>query len=178
NYGVLLDEKTEYFRLKPSKIGLKDEPVAIAASMDDARSLLERLMKKHGLCQKLCGLYPVVHACFHYSIGQCDGACVGKVEPNEYNDRVKKAIEGLQYQHENFLIIGKGRNPSERTVVQIDGGRYVGFGYADESLEGEGLEALLDIIQPRIDTRDTKRILRHFLSENKAGRVIPYGRQN
>ncbi|MFM7216604.1 MAG: exonuclease domain-containing protein, partial [Bacteroidota bacterium] len=174
NYGVLLDKEADYLRLKPSKIRMSDEPIAIAASMEDARNLLERLVKKHGLCQKLCGLYPVVHACFHYSIGQCDGACVGKVSQEEYNERVMKAIEGLQYSHENFLIVGNGRNLSERSIVQVHNGKYVGFGYADETVEGQGLEALLEVIHPRIDTRDTRRILRHFLTENKAGRVIPY----
>ena len=174
NYGVVLDEKESYLQLKPVKIKNTDVPVFTAGTMEEAKLLLEKLITKFNLCQKLCGLYPAVHACFRYSIGKCHGACAGKEVPESYNERVKQAIESLSYQHDNFIILGKGRNQSEKTVVQIEKGKYIGFGYANEDSANFGIEGLLDVVKPRMDTRDTQRIIRHFLREGKTEKVIPY----
>jgi DNA polymerase-3 subunit epsilon len=173
-YGILLDESSPYMQLKPAKIRTSDDPLVTAATMEEAKALLEKLVLQFNLCQKLCGIYPAVHACFRHSIGRCNGACVGKESSELYNERVRKATDSLVFKHANFLILGKGRTPGEKTVVRVEKGRYLGFGYIDQEQSAAGMEDLFDAVKPRMDTRDTQRIIRSFLREGRSEKVIPY----
>lgn len=175
NYGIVAStDEIGYKTLKPVRVTSKEEPLVMAASLEEAKELLEKLIRKHRLCQKLCGLYPVSHACFHYSIGQCDGACTGKEEVNSYNMKVESALESLRYKQDNFLILERGRMAGEKTVIQVHNGKYRGFGYLDEESAGADIDTICDIIQPRNDNRDIQRILRHYLSNAPSSKIITY----
>ena len=50
-------------------------------------------------------------------------------EIDEYNRRVKKIISEYDYPHENFLLLDKGRNENEISVIVIENNRYFGYGY-------------------------------------------------
>ncbi len=174
-YGIVEEKARDgYRRLKPAKLTLSVDPLLTAASLEEARHLLERLVNRFNLCQKWCGLYPAQHACFKHSIGQCDGACAGKIPADTYNERVEKAIDSLRYSHSDFLILDKGRQPGEVAVIQVEKGKYRGFGYVQEDLSEGRLEDLLEAVRPKNDTRDVHRILRHFLNRGKTLKVIPY----
>jgi DNA polymerase-3 subunit epsilon len=175
NYGIV-DGGTEdgYRILRPVRLKTDADCLLAGGSMEEVKALLERLVNRHRLCQKLCGLYPAVHACFKFGIGQCDGACSGKEAPETYNSRVEAAIESLRYRHENFLIVGNGRNPDEDSVVQVENGKYKGFGFVDREFAGDGIDTLIDAVEPRMDNRDVQRILRHFLNQGKTRKIIPY----
>jgi DNA polymerase-3 subunit epsilon len=175
NYGIVEERPEKGYRLlKPVRMKPDVEPVLPASSMQEAKELLERLTRKFRLCQKLCGLYPAKHACFKYGIGQCDGACTGKEASESYNERVEAAIDSLRYRHVNFLIIGDGRTNDEDSVVQIENSKYVGFGYVDREFASDGIDTLIDAVEPRMDNRDVQRILRHFLNQGKTRKIIPY----
>lgn len=152
-----------YVKLKAVRIKASDEPLVVCGSSEEARTLLERLCRRHQLCQKLCGLYDIQYACFQHSIGQCNGACVGKEAAEAYNERVEAAIASLRLQHPNFFLFGKGRTSGERSVVHVENGRYRGFGYVDEQ-SGSQLEDLRAVISVRDDNRDIQRILRQHLA--------------
>ena len=64
--------------------------------------------------------------CFHYHVGFCKGACIGKESPEEYNERAEKAMEELVSHRRNFFIIDKGRDTEERCAVKIINGKYTG----------------------------------------------------
>ena len=79
-----------------------------------AKSFLNYMVGKFTLCQKLCDLYKTTGSCFDYQVHRCNGACIGKELPEVYNERVDKAIESFSYQHDNFVIIGRGRESGGR----------------------------------------------------------------
>lgn len=173
-FGII-SETTEagYFRLKPARVNAKDEPLVVCGSAEEARTMLERLCRKFQLCQKLCGLYDIQHACFQHSIGQCNGACVGKESAEAYNERVESAIASLRLQHPNFFLFGRGRTTDERSVVHVENGRYRGFGYADEGT-GQQLDDLRSVITLRDDNRDIQRILRQQLMNTLPRNLLIY----
>lgn len=174
-FGIVEAKDPNGYRLlKPTALRGNVEPILPATSMAEAKQLLEQLVLKHELCQKLCGLYPAAHACFRHSIGQCKGACTGKESPEVYNSRVEAALESLRYRHENFVILEPGRIPGECAVVQVENGKYKGYGFADLEFAAGNVDSLLDTVQHRIDNRDIQRILRHHLNHGKAKKLIPY----
>lgn len=175
NYGIF-QSKTEdgYIKLTAGKVKPKDKPLLITRTNDEATTTLERLVEKFELCQKLAGLYNVSHACFQYSINRCNGACIGKEKIEDYNERAELALKSLEYQNPNFMIIGSGRTTSEKTVVQIEEGRYVGFGYFEPEFTGQSVDVLRNAIIPRQDNRDVHKIIRYHLTHNNSDVLLTY----
>ena len=77
---------------------------------------------------------------------------------------MKKAIESVQFQSENFVIKETGRNNTEFAFVLIINGVYKGFGYAEKELTL--ISEYLEAITPQKDNNDIKRILNSYLKKN------------
>ncbi len=86
-YG-LFTQKNEngYICFSLEKINeLDNSPLVCFTTKAEALGFLNSIVDKYGLCQKLCGIYPSANHCFHYEIGACQGACIGRESPVEYN---------------------------------------------------------------------------------------------
>lgn len=148
---------------------LSEYPTALAA-----KSHLQAMVERFGLCPKLCGLEKSSGACFWHRLKKCQGACVGLEPPESYNDRLALAEEALGTIFEkDFLVVEKGRNDQEQAVVLVQEGRFQGFGYVDSSQGSLGLEDLVQAVRPFPDNPETRRIIRRYLAKAKGFRVIP-----
>lgn len=176
NYGLysFVDE-TGYINLKISKIIDKLSPLYTYSSLQEGKQHLFSLIEKFGLCQKLCGLYDTNGACFHFQIHQCSGACIGEEEPVSYNTRVDEALENYHFEKENIFIIGEGRAESEKSVVKIEHGKYIGFGFIDTAcIDGDGYGSLHECIQIRNDNKEVRQIINSYLKKNKKAWIINF----
>jgi DNA polymerase-3 subunit epsilon len=176
-YWGLYTSKDEYgyitFRLQ--KISeTPDDPVTTFNSLKEAREALTRLVEKNWLCQKLSGLYQTDGACFHHSIRQCNGACIQAEAVSSYNKRIESLLGSLKLDRGNVLIIDSGRSKDERSVVRIEKGMYMGYGYISINESYLGIEQMLDCIQPGLDNRDIRQILKSWLKENKVEKMLYY----
>ena len=165
-------DQNGYLRLNLEKNSKKFSPLVSFSSNEEGKNALHRFVEEFELCQKLCGLYASQGACFHYGIHQCKGACIGEEPPAEYNARVQKAIDRFEFKNSNFLIIDKGRNEDEKSVVSVMNGVYQGFGYFDPSFVDDNLDQILECIKPYNDNRDVQTIIRGYLKKEKAEKVI------
>ena len=161
-----------YIALKVERLTGKSDPLISFSTKMAAREYLFRLVEKHELCQGVSGLYPNNGPCFHYSIKQCRGACVGEENIEEFNYRVMDAINELSYFHRDFVIIDKGRDEDEKSVVMIENGVYRGFGYiGGEEQIGDPRE-LGSYIRPFEDNRDVQQIIRSYLNNKKVEKIL------
>lgn len=167
-------DKLGYICFEISRSKKKNKPLASFESSIEAKNYMERLAEKYQLCHKLCGLYENSGACFHYSIKQCLGACIGEEHPMIYNQRATIASQEFTYSHENIIIIDKGRNETENAAVVIEKGKYLGFGYFDNQIQVNDIEYIKDSIKPFDDNHDVKQIIRVFLKNNKVEQIIKY----
>ncbi len=163
-YTVIDDDG--YLNLVIDKTSRNETPLAVYAGKMASREHLFTLSGKFGLCQKLCGLYQTQGACFQYTIRQCRGACIGKESPEEYNRKVQLAIGSLGIGNENLFIIDRGRHDNESSVVKIEQGKYIGFGYFDSSVMNGSPEVLDDCIRTFDDNRDIQQIIRSYLRQH------------
>lgn len=149
-------------------------PLTSYSSRKEGVNHLQRLLDEFNLCQKLCGLYSSNGGCFDYHIGICKGACVGNESPASYNDRAIDAISKYTYNNKNFFIVDDGRFDHECSVVKVENGRYIGFGYIelDEIDQRDGV--LHEIIKPFEDNRDAHVIIRGYLRKNHFEKMIVY----
>jgi DNA polymerase-3 subunit epsilon len=149
-------------------------PLTSYSSRKEGVTHLQRLLDEFNLCQKLCGLYSSNGGCFDHHMGICRGACVGTESPASYNDRVIDAISKYTYRNKNFFIVDDGRFAHECSVVKVENGRYVGFGYVElDNIEGNA-GVLHDIIKPFEDNRDAHVIIRGYLRKNQFEKMIIY----
>lgn len=151
-----------------------DHPVTAFNNKAEAREMLSKLVEKHWLCQKLSGLYVTEGACFHYSIRQCNGACVQKESVKEYNKRAGELIARFSLDRGNMLLIDHGRDDNERSIIRIEQGIYMGYGYISIDEGYLNIEQMLHSIQPALDNRDVRQILSNWLRKNKVEKVLFY----
>lgn len=152
----------------------KENPIVSFNSAKEARERLYLLSEKYQLCQKLSGLYESKGACFYYQIKHCKGACIHEEPAQEYNLRAQEMIDVLSYNWENFFIIDTGRNEDEKSIVKIENGKYIGFGYIHTEIIGNDMENLSDVIKVYPDNKDVQQIIRTYLKHNNVEMLIKY----
>ncbi len=169
-----VDEKGYIRFLIEKNSSMNEIPLCSFSTLKSAKMHLHSLVDEYQLCQKLCGLYSSSSSCFSYEIGTCNGACIGKEQPETYNLKATAAIESFRYRHANFFIIDNGRNEDELGIVQVECGKYLGYGFIDSSFCQGTKNELEACIQHFDDNHDIQQILRHFLQINKTVKVLPY----
>jgi DNA polymerase-3 subunit epsilon len=167
-------DQNGYLNYRYGQINDNEVPVSVFTSKEKTKSKLGSLVEHYGLCQKLSGLYETDGACFHYQVGICRGACIGKESPQEYNERASKAIEEFVFTRRNFFIIDKGHDQDERCAVKIVNGKYAGYGYFNINEMGFGLTAVHECIKPSKDNNDIQVILKQYLRSNRVEKIIEF----
>ncbi len=124
------------------------------------------------MCQKLTGLYDSKKECFNYSIKECYGACINKEPVTEYNNRVTAFLEKNSYENQNMLIIDRGRDIEERSVILIENGIYKGYGFYNLNHQINNPEILKSIISPAQGSRDVQHIIQNYLRRNKVLKTV------
>jgi DNA polymerase-3 subunit epsilon len=172
NYGLFscIDENG-YNRYSVGKIEPMRKPISSFQSMQSAKDFLFNLVEEYELCQKLCGLDPNNGACFNYQLHKCNGACIGKETPDNYNRRFVLSLQKLKFQHKNFIIIEKGPEPGYKYVVQVEEGIYKGFGIIKEHEIGNK-DIILSSIKPMKNNKDTHNIINSYLRNKKTDLII------
>jgi len=176
-YWGLYTSKDEYGYISFSLCKISenpDDPVTCFNNKKEARETLTKMVEKNWLCQKLSGLYQTDGACFHHSIRQCNGACVQGESVSVYNKRAEALLDSLKLDRGNVLIIDSGRNLQERSLVRIEKGMYLGYGFINVDDSYLGIEQMLDCIQPALDNRDIRQILKNWLKNNKVEKMLYY----
>ncbi|MCK5168497.1 MAG: GIY-YIG nuclease family protein [Bacteroidales bacterium] len=174
HYGIYTyTDKFGYLCYKVDDIK-KEMPIVSFNSAKEARERLYILSEKHQLCQKLCGLYEATGACFYYQIKHCKGACIHEEPAEEYNIRAQEMLDELSYNWQNFFIVDVGRNDDEKSVVKVENGKYIGFGYIDTEFIGNDIENLSDVINVYPDNKDVQQIIRTFLKQQSVEMLIKF----
>jgi DNA polymerase-3 subunit epsilon len=125
-----------------------------------AKKRIEELTRTFQLCPKLMGIEKTKSACFSYSLGRCQGACIGEESAESYNRRFEVALEYNKLEQWPYA--------SAITVPINDGGervilnKWMVHGYIDE----EGNRVYEDM-EPNFDV-DEYKIIKRFLRENKS----------
>jgi len=163
-----------YLNFRYGQVNDDEAPVSVFTSKEKAKTRLSYLVENYSLCQKLSGLYETEGACFHYQVGICKGACIGKEPPTDYNARAAKALEEFVFTRRNFFIIDRGHHEEERCAVKITNGKYAGYGFFNINDMGFGLSAVHDCIKPSADNSDIQAILKLYLKQNKVERIIEF----
>jgi DNA polymerase-3 subunit epsilon len=175
NYGLFsYTGQDGYIHLKIERIRGERLPLTAYSSAGEGRNHLHRLVIEHELCMTVSGLYDSSNGCFNYHLGACHGACVGKESPDEYNNRVIDAISRYTGLNKNFFILDEGRNADELSVVKVENGRFIGFGYVGADLLDHNTSLLHEVIRRYEDNKDVQVIIKGYLRKNNFEKVMIY----
>ena len=173
---ALYQEKDEngYINLKLQKADGRKKEITSFVSVQEGKNALFRITSSYNLCQKHTGLYETKNECFQHKIKECDGACIGKISPEVYNQRVQQFIEKNQFENDNMVVIDRGRSVEERSAVLIENGIYKGYCFYDLNYQISNVEILKNIIIPMQNNRDTRNIIHGYLRKNKVMKIVKF----
>ncbi len=163
-----------YLNLSLQKADGRKKEITSFASLQEGKNALFRITSHYKLCQKLTGLYQSKTECFQHKINECDGACIGKVSSEVYNERVQDFIINSDYENQNMIIIDKGRTINERSAVLIENGIYKGYAFYDLNYQILNISILKNILIPMQNNRDTKHIIQSQLRKNKFLKILKF----
>jgi DNA polymerase III subunit epsilon len=168
NWGVFENTDSQgYINFYIDKQDCTDEPCLKAfSSKKSAVEALFRMCEEHKLCQKLCGLYQSAGACFGYGLKECNGACCGEESQHDYNKRAMALIKKFSIMYENALLVHDDKLKHQISVVQVENGKYKGYGsfFYENDVSTEELK---NCIKKYPDNRDTKHIICNYLKNKK-----------
>jgi DNA polymerase III subunit epsilon len=167
-------DQNGYMNYRYGQVNDEEVPVSVYTSKEKAKSKITSLVETHTLCQKLSGLYETAGACFHYQVGMCKGACIGKESYEDYNERAMRSLDEFVFTRRNFFIIDKGRDEEERCAIKIVNGKYSGYGYFNINDMGFGLSAVHECITPSRENSDIQVILKQYLRSNRVEKIIEF----
>jgi DNA polymerase-3 subunit epsilon len=156
-----------YIEFKIGSANLKAEPITTFTNAMQAKSVLNYIIEEYDLCQRLCGLHKTKGACFNYTIKECKGACVGEESTEDYNLRAQQVIERYSFENKNMLVVDRGRNSSEKSVVYIANGKLKGIGFFNLNYQIQNPEVLQQVITPLENNRDARHIVQTYIRKNE-----------
>lgn len=163
-----------YLNLRLQKVDGRKKEITSFTTLQEGKNALFRITEKYHLCQKLTGLYQTNADCFQFKIKECDGACIGKITAEEYNARVQKLIAENSFENKNLVLLDRGRNINERSVVLIENGIYKGYAFYDLNYQVTNIDVLKNIIIPMQNNRDAKTIIQGQIRKSKSLKVISF----
>ena len=177
HYGIYLKTNEKgYLGIHIGKTSrVRESPLTTFATIDRAKSYLYALTAKYELCQTFNDLYGNAgNGCFHFEVGNCQGACIGQELPDSYNLRVQKALKSFTFRDETFVVIDEGRTIDERAIVIVEKGVYLGFGFIEINELIKDLQGFKDEIEYYADNHDVRQILTTYLRTQKVKKRISF----
>ncbi|HLW32674.1 MAG TPA: exonuclease domain-containing protein [Aequorivita sp.] len=153
-------------QLALGKTKVQYDSVSTFYNRAEATEKLEEICETFKLCPRFCTLQSNVEKCSHYRIKTCEGICDENESVENYNLKVKAAIESLRDNKPSFAIQGPGRTKNEIGFALVVGGEYKGFGFFDRTESLSELEDYRPFLKLQIGSYHTHAIIRSFLRKN------------
>jgi DNA polymerase-3 subunit epsilon len=140
----------------------------------DAWKFMWEKVKEYDLCPKLSGLQVAKGLCFSHQSGSCKGACQGVETPRKYNRKVQKSIDSFFEKGNSVAIIGQGRKMEEKSLVLIENGSYLGFGFFGKDERIGDFESARNYIKPSKDNRVVQNLINSYLLNPRGAEVVVF----
>ncbi len=161
-----------YINLRIRHLSKDKKPITTFSNRQSANAFMNRIIETYELCDKLCGLEKSHSSCFKHGIEKCHGACICKESTEDYNKRVNSVIELNTYDNKDMILIDKGRDIDEKSVILVEDGTFKGIGFFNLNLQINNRDILNTLITPMQNNRDTQHIIQSYMRRNKRLKVI------
>ncbi len=166
------EDRNGYLRFSVNVVTRGSRPLVRFSSKSEAWSFLWEKVRDFELCPKLSGLQVSKGLCFDYQAGECHGACMSVEPVKKYNKRIEKAIRTFKEVGETAAIIGKGRSNDEQSLVLVDKGTYVGFGFFDNDASISDFESARQFVKTGFETRTVQNLINAYITNPRGTKVV------
>ncbi|MCB0488857.1 MAG: exonuclease domain-containing protein [Cyclobacteriaceae bacterium] len=174
-WGVFdYEDRAGFLRFSVNTVSRGARPLISFSSKGDAWNFMWEKVREYDLCPKLSGLQLAKGLCFSYQTGECKGACMGVESLKKYNKRAQAALESFTDQGESLAILGRGRKNNERSLVLIENGVYLGFGFVDKSETVASLDDAKNYIKVSRENRIVQNLVNSYLVNPRGAEVISF----
>jgi DNA polymerase III subunit epsilon len=139
-----------YLRLSVGNTLKHQKPLLSFRYESDAREFLLDKVTEYKLCPKRCGLQKVCDDC---------EVCHEGIAPDLYNVNVRTAINSFMDSGRSYMIRGAGRSIDEYSVVLVEHGKYLGYGFIPDSAQIMRVDDVKEYLNGHWDNRDIQKIL-------------------
>jgi DNA polymerase-3 subunit epsilon len=168
------EDRNGYLRFCVNLIRKGTKPLITFSSKGDAWNFMWEKVKAFDLCPKLSGLQLAKGLCFSHQSGACKGACQGVESVKKYNKRTQKAIDSFFEAGESVAIIGSGRMSGEKSLVLIENGNYIGFGFVPKEESINSIDLARNFIKPSKDNRVVQNLVNSYLQNPRGAEVVAF----
>lgn len=166
------EDRNGYLRFCVNVVSRGSQPLITFSLKGDAWNFWWEKVREFDLCPKLSGLQLAKGLCFSFQSGTCHGACQGVEPARKYNKRAQKAVDSFHERGNSLAIVGRGRTTHENSVVLLENGSYLGFGFFDKQEQIDGLESAKNFIKIGKDNRTVQNLINSFLVNPKGAEVV------
>ena len=174
-WGVFdYEDRNGYLRFSVNAVTRGAKPLITFPSKGEAWNFMWEKVKEYDLCPKLSGLQLAKGLCFSHQTGACKGACQGVEKTKKYNKKVQQAIDSFFQAGNSAAIIGQGREEGERSLVLVEKGNYIGFGFYDQQENISDFESAKNFIRLSKDNRVVQHLVSSYLLNPKGVEVVEF----
>lgn len=91
----------------------------------------------------------------------------------QYNIRMREILNNFSLNGKNELLIDRGRTIEERSLIRVENGKVIGYGFYDLNHQITRPEILQNIITPVNNIQNATHIVQKYLRTNKIVKSIP-----
>ncbi|MFM7429984.1 MAG: exonuclease domain-containing protein [Flammeovirgaceae bacterium] len=168
------EDRNGYLRFCVNVVSRGTKPLITFSSKGDAWNFMWEKVKEYDLCPKYSGLQLAKGLCFSHQSGSCKGACQGVESAKKYNKRAQKAVDSFFEEGESVAIIGQGRKVEEKSLVLIENGNYVGFGFVPKEESIGSLESARNFINPSKENKVVQNLVNSYLLNPRGAEVVVF----
>ena len=168
------EDRNGYLRFCVNVVNRGTRPLITFSNKGDAWNFMWEKVRTNDLCPKLSGLQIAKGLCFSHQSGSCKGACQGVETPKKYNKRAQQAIDSFFEKGQTVAILGNGRKPEERSVVLVENGSYLGFGYFENDVVIDDIDSARTFIKPAKENRIVQNLVNSFLQNPKGAQIVSF----
>jgi DNA polymerase III subunit epsilon len=163
-----------YSRFSVNVIARGTHPLIRFTTKGDAWNFLWEKVREFELCPKLSGLQISKGLCFQHQTGECKGACQGIENVIQYNDRTMLAVRSFKGEGESVAIVSTGRNAEEQSLVLVERGNYLGYGFVEKSTAIADFETARGYVKIDRETPIVQNLINSFLVNPRGAQVIQF----
>ena len=168
------EDQKGYLRFVVNIVTKNSKPLITFSSKGDAWNFLWGKVKESGLCPKLSGLQTAKGPCYAHQSGTCAGACEDSEPSENYNARVQQSINSFFGEGETVAIIGRGRKSEEKSLVLVEKGNYLGFGFFNQDVTIHDFESAKSYINVSKDNRVVQNLVNSYLMNPRSTEIIAF----
>ncbi|HEY0740740.1 MAG TPA: exonuclease domain-containing protein [Chryseosolibacter sp.] len=168
------EDRNGYLRFSVNLVTKGSRPLKRFSSKGDAWNYLWEKVRAFDLCPKLSGLQIAKGLCFDYQTGECSGACMNVETAKKYNKRVEKAVLSFYENTTSVAIIGKGRNIEEQSLVLVEKGNYLGYGFFDNNVSISNIDAARTFVRKTFETPTVQNLINSYITNPRGAEIITF----